>query len=136
MDNRKRLIGFTLVELIISVAIFAILFLIAIPSYLGYLQKGRRADAVTSLLHLQLLQAQWRVDHGEYATLEELAWQAGKENSLDGFYSIVVVSRGPGGYRVVAKPVKGQLDDACGVFAINEVCTVYSGYAGPRCWGR
>ena len=136
MDDRRRLIGFTLVELVISVAIFAILFLIAIPSYLGYLQQGRRADAVTSLLHLQLLQAQWRVDHGEYATLEDLAWQAGKGNSLDGFYSIVVVNRGAAGYRGIAEPVKSQIDDACGVFAINEVGTVYSGYAGPKCWGR
>lgn len=47
---RRRLRGFTLIELMITVAIVAILAGIALPSYKSYVDRARRADARTQLM--------------------------------------------------------------------------------------
>ncbi|MFN3375810.1 MAG: type IV pilin protein, partial [Burkholderiaceae bacterium] len=46
-------LGFTLIEVMIAVAIVAILASIAIPNYSEYVARGRRADAQTQLLAAQ-----------------------------------------------------------------------------------
>lgn len=48
MANRGRL-GFTLIELMMTIAILAVLVSIAYPSYIGYVQRARRAEATSSL---------------------------------------------------------------------------------------
>ena len=136
MDNPRPVTGFTLMEMVIAIAIIAVLSLVAIPSYLNYMQQGRRADAISSLLQLQLLQAEWHLNHGEYGSLAQLGWKPGEGNSLDGDYTITLTDQNAESYQAIAKPIKNQLGDTCGVFAVNQVSTVYSGYAGPHCWGR
>ena len=54
MDRKKTAYGFSLTELLIVIAIVAILASITLPSYSSYVYKTRRADAVASLLQLQL----------------------------------------------------------------------------------
>ncbi|MGL4269393.1 MAG: type IV pilin protein [Plesiomonas sp.] len=50
--------GFTLIELMIAVAVIAIISAIAIPSYQSHITKSRRTDAITQLLQAQLKQEQ------------------------------------------------------------------------------
>ena len=45
--------GLTLVEIVVVVAIAAILLAVAIPSYQRYLQRGQRADAIRSLMEVR-----------------------------------------------------------------------------------
>ena len=59
--------GFTLVELLIVMAILGILAGIAVPVYLGHRQKAAQTEAKQNLLQLRTLQEQYLADNGEYA---------------------------------------------------------------------
>ena len=68
--------GFTLIELMIVVAVIGILAAIAYPSYQDYIRKARRIDAQSVMLDIQLLQEKYRVNNPSYAT-----WQNLKDSS-------------------------------------------------------
>jgi len=61
--NRK---GFTLVELMIVVAILGILAAIAGPLYSGYISTSKRAEAKSNLETIRLLEEQWYADMKTY----------------------------------------------------------------------
>ena len=63
MDRR----GFTLIELVVTVAILAILAAIAIPAYIGQQKRAARTEAWANLQNLRLLEEQYFAENGEYA---------------------------------------------------------------------
>lgn len=58
--------GFTLIELIIVVAIIGILAAIAIPTYIGQQKRAARTEAYTNLQALRLLEEQFYAENGAY----------------------------------------------------------------------
>jgi len=60
--------GITLLELMITVSIIAILASIAYPSFQAHMLKSRRAEALEHLLSAQLKQEEQRVTSGSYTT--------------------------------------------------------------------
>lgn len=58
--------GFTLVELIITVAILGIITTIAMTSYQDYIKRGRKSEAVTNLTQMGMLLEQHRALYGTY----------------------------------------------------------------------
>lgn len=63
--NKK---GFTLIELMIVVAIVAFLSLIAVPSFLKYLAKAKRVEAYMNLHSLYMAQKAHFAEFGNYST--------------------------------------------------------------------
>ena len=63
----KRARGFTLIEVLIAVAIVGILAAIAFPNYQNHIRKGRRADAQSFMMDLANRQAQYMLDARTYA---------------------------------------------------------------------
>jgi len=59
--------GFTLIELMVAVAVVAIIAMIAIPSYTAQLVKGRRSSAEAFLMDVAQRQQQYLLDARAYA---------------------------------------------------------------------
>ncbi|HEY9199289.1 MAG TPA: type IV pilin protein [Gammaproteobacteria bacterium] len=136
MHHKDGCAGFGLMDVLIALAIVAILATLAYPDYREYVARGRRMDAVTTLLRVQVAQEQWRANHSEYAALADLDWIG--ELSVDGYYRLRLSRQSAAGFLALAEPRTGgpQQDDACGVFAIDQRGPVHEGYAAAACWRR
>ena len=85
-----RTSGFTLVELMIVLAILAGLAAMAWPTYQNAVQRSRRADAVSALTEIVQAQERWRANNPSYqATLTDLPGT--RTVSHDGHYSLTLV---------------------------------------------
>ena len=65
--QRKRILGFTIIELMIVVMIVAILLALAYPSYAQYVRKAKRGDAQQLLLNWSINQEIFRSSNTTYA---------------------------------------------------------------------
>ncbi len=63
LDNTK---GFTLLELLITVAIIGLLAVIAIPGYIGYQRRAVRSEGFSNLEALRLLEEQFFAENNRY----------------------------------------------------------------------
>jgi type IV pilus assembly protein PilE len=76
-SHPSRRAGFSLIELLIVMAIAAILVLVALPAYNESVRKNRRSEAMTALSTLQQAQERWRGGNAAYTTtLSDLGLEA------------------------------------------------------------
>ena len=64
----RKALGFTLIELMIVVAVIALLSAIAYPSYQRYVMRGKRADAAQLMMQIDSRQKQILLEQRAYAT--------------------------------------------------------------------
>ena len=105
----KSRIGITLIELLIVVAIVAILAAIAIPMYTGYMQRARRADAKTALEQLRASQEMRRAERGSYLTdMAALQTTWGGPPSPSGDYNVILINPTSTSFTGRATPFTGR----------------------------
>jgi len=125
-------------EVVIVMAIVAILAGSTYPSYHRSVLKGHRIDATSSLLRIQLAQARYRTEHAAYAPrLVDLGWPT-PALSERGYYRLSLDSgvNPEFGFRAIATPVPGsdQASDSCGMFVVDAHGPDRMTSSGPGCW--
>jgi type IV pilus assembly protein PilE len=68
----KRILGFTIIELMIVLVIVAILLALAYPSYINYVRKAKRGEAQQLLLNWSINQEIWRSNNTSYNDTDDL----------------------------------------------------------------
>jgi len=145
----KRQTGLTLVELMIVVAVMAIIATVAYPLYTAQVQKSRRADAKVALESLALAEERYYTIFGDYGTVAELDDPDGNGNNGDSFigsaltnldrdndgtpdnYTIAVVATTTT-FSVTATARGAQSDDTgCATFTIDQIGNKGG---GANCW--
>jgi prepilin-type N-terminal cleavage/methylation domain-containing protein len=67
-DTATRAWGFTLIEVMIVVAIVAILAAVALPAYTDYIRRGNLPEAFTALSDYRIKMEQYYQDHRNYGS--------------------------------------------------------------------
>jgi type IV pilus assembly protein PilE len=83
--------GFTLIELMIALAVMAILAALAWPTLQEAVQKSRRADGMSALANIMQAQERWRANNPNYQ--DKLADLPGAEKAVspDQHYALAIV---------------------------------------------
>lgn len=130
--------GFSMLELMVAIAIVAILAAIAIPSYLSYIRSSRRSDAVQTLLSIQLQQEKYRLNNNSYGSLAQV-W-GGVTTSSEGYYTLDISGTSATGYTLTATATGDQAGDtADGVSCDSIVLTNANGVVSKTpaaCWAN
>jgi len=127
---KKSVTGFTLIELMIVVAVVGILAAIAYPAYTDYVKKARRADIQADLLSIQINQERYRGYNNSYATQASLAADLGFPDNTDYFDFAASGSISSTAYAFKATPKNGQETDCSG-----QAIWISESSKGPAvCW--
>lgn len=96
-DRPQR--GFTLIELMIGVAIVGILTSVALPSFESHVLRARRTDALVATMQVQSAQERFRSNSAAYGSLADIGVPA---RSSAGYYTLQIEAISADGYALRA----------------------------------
>ena len=134
--HKQKTSGFTLIELMVTVAILGILAAIALPSYRSSVLRSARSDGKAALLEAATRQEQFYLDNKIYTTnMLLLGLSASPYITENGTYSVsaAATTNIAIDYTLTAAPQGGQADDTdCGSLTLNS--NGVKGAASSDCW--
>jgi type IV pilus assembly protein PilE len=136
----RKINGFTLVELMITVAIVAILASVALPSYLEHVRTARRDDAKKTLMQAAQTMESFYALNMTYVGANTGTTTApaifSDKSPVDGterYYTLTLDPQPTAtSYTIKAVPQDGQATDKCGTLSINRLGVRTAAQSG--CW--
>lgn len=123
--GREQVMAFSLLELVIALAVSAAIAAYAIPSYREYIARGHRRDAIAALYRAAHVLEGEGLDFSRPGTGRLPAGFEQAPAAGDAVYRLQVRPGDPGngGYAIEARPVENgpMAGDACGTFAIDAL---------------
>lgn len=125
--------GFTLIELMIVVAIIGLLAAVAMPSYNEYMKRAKRSLAQAELSAFSARMEKSRIQNGVYPTAATAGFASYQLN--DGYYTFAISARTNQSFTLSATTVNTSLDPECTSLNLNN-----SGLKGAtgskpsKCW--
>ena len=142
-SNSRHSRGFTLIELMITVAVVGILAAIAYPSYQEQVRQSRRADATAVLVEAAQFMERFYTLHNRYdetrdgdaVSLPANLQRAPKEGT-NVYYNVTLSAVAQNSFTLQAAPVNAQAGDGCGNFTLTNtgVRAKTGTLALERCW--
>lgn len=148
-EARQR--GFTLIEMVVTMAIIALLTAMAIPSYTAYIMRSNRSEARGQLLEIATWMERWRTERGRYDNPASvgnppptppfpIAYTQSPPPPSAAKYNIVVATPTAVGYTITATATGMMTGDICTTLTITETglrgFTTGGGGTQDICWGR
>jgi type IV pilus assembly protein PilE len=146
--SSRRIGGFTLIELMITVVVLAIIVAIAVPSYQQQVRKSRRADARNAILDLAGREERFLSISNSYSQIPgDVGYAVFPAKVNNGYYQLTVASPDltqPGvtpSYLITATYFGPQVADTdCAQFTVNQLGQQAALTAGgapntATCWG-
>lgn len=133
--------GFSLIELMIAIAVLGIITAVAYPSYTNYVRDARRAEVQGAMLEAaQWMERQYTVN-GSYGITESGgSFSGGPDFSAfysAGHYALTISAGGNSSYTIQAAAQGGQTKDICDTLTVDSIGRKQgslSGTAVTSCW--
>ena len=128
---KQNTAGFSLVELLITIAVLALLVAIAVPNYRAQVIRSARTEAIDELLRVAQFEQQNFTRNNMF-----VAPAVNPYNTQNGRYHINTVILAAGqSFTITATPLAGQANDGCGSLGIDNVGRKTStGGNAADCW--
>ena len=114
--------GFTLTELVVAMAVAAILAAFAYPTYQAYLVRANRAEVQEFMLDLADRQEQFLLDAREYADLEDIGLAVPER--IERYYTVAVMpdnAATPPTYSITAEPKSDSVQQGDAVLMLDSL---------------
>ena len=141
IKSRTRSAGFTLVELMVTLGIIAIVAAVAYPAYQGYSTTGRRPVSKVALSQIAMAQEKFFSNNNTYA--DQISSLPGFGTSdpfiTEGGYYSISVAAGPTesittSFKLTATPQGGQAGDSCTELTLDSTGAKGGTPSKDECW--
>lgn len=129
--------GFTLIEMMIVVAIVGILAAIAYPSYTRQVQQAKRADCQADMMEIAGIMERDYSRNNSYRNIFTAGVVANNQCPIDGgtqTYVLSFVGNPATTYTLQAVPAGAQASDSCGTLTLTNTLAKGSGGPVTDCW--